>query len=136
MDAETFNANRQAITAAVNLIMQQPESRTRFRLFAIYEAGTGELIAEVLRTSLGVVVVSQLDGEREVQPLNEATLEFTTPQGKYKLFGFDVLGCMGEGVRKVTLQPGTSILSTPLKNGKPAIQSPMAYRRHAHRDRP
>ena len=57
MNFLTFGNNRPAILAAVNAVMERPKSRKRFRLLAVYERETGELLAEVFGTVHGPVVV-------------------------------------------------------------------------------
>jgi hypothetical protein len=44
MNYLTFGNNRSAILAAVNAVMEKPKSRKRFRLLAVYERETGELL--------------------------------------------------------------------------------------------
>lgn len=57
MNFLTFSQNRPAIFAAVNAVIEKPKSRKRFRLLAVYERETGELLAEVFGTVHGPVVV-------------------------------------------------------------------------------
>lgn len=42
-----FGPNKPAILAAINALMERPKSRKRFRLLAVYDRETGELLAEV-----------------------------------------------------------------------------------------
>ena len=62
MSQETFDANKQPILAAIDALMDNPKSRKRFRLLALYERSTGELLAEVFGTHHGPVVVYRSTG--------------------------------------------------------------------------
>jgi hypothetical protein len=57
MNILTFSQNKPAIVAAVNVLMGKPKSRKLFRLLAVYERETHELLAEVFGTAHGPVVV-------------------------------------------------------------------------------
>ncbi len=57
MSQQTFEENAVAIIAGVDALLVKPKSRTRFRLAALYERDTGELLAEVFRTNYGPVVL-------------------------------------------------------------------------------
>ncbi len=57
MTLREFSENKRAILAAVNAVIEKPKSRKRFRLLAVYERETGELLAEVFGTVHGPVVV-------------------------------------------------------------------------------
>jgi hypothetical protein len=57
MSWETFGENRPASVAEIRAMLANPKSRKRFNLIELYEKETGELLAEVFRTSRGAVVV-------------------------------------------------------------------------------
>jgi hypothetical protein len=59
MNFRTFSENKQEILAALNVIMDNPKSRNRFRLLAVYVRETGELLAEVFKTNLGPLLVGR-----------------------------------------------------------------------------
>jgi hypothetical protein len=131
MDQDTFDQHRSDIMRTVDLLLQRLESRRRFRLFAIYEQGTGQLLAEVIRTTHGPVVVSRaLDGGRDIQPLSaDLELEFVTRRGRYRLLAGDVLESINEGTRKATVRPGLSVMRRPQVGGTPVPEkAPAAYR--------
>lgn len=59
MSQEDYDANAELVATEVNAILgAKGKSRRRFRVTALYERASGDLVAEVLRTSLGPVVVS------------------------------------------------------------------------------
>jgi hypothetical protein len=58
MSREEFNKNKRAILATINALMTNPKSRRRFRILALYEETTGELLAEVFGTTHGLSTVS------------------------------------------------------------------------------
>jgi hypothetical protein len=47
MNLLTFSNNKAAILAGINVLMDNPKSRKRFRLLAVYARETGERLAEV-----------------------------------------------------------------------------------------
>jgi hypothetical protein len=57
MSQETFTENRPAILVALQAVVNNPKSRKRFRLLAVYERVTGELLAEVFGTIHGPVII-------------------------------------------------------------------------------
>lgn len=57
MSSETFDQNSDEIVAAVRLIVADSKRRRKFQLAIVYESHTNELLAEVLSTSFGPVVV-------------------------------------------------------------------------------
>jgi hypothetical protein len=58
LDNESFRRNMKTILVEVNAILAvKGKSRRRFRVLEIYEEGSDELVAEVLRTTLGMVIV-------------------------------------------------------------------------------
>jgi hypothetical protein len=74
MSWEMFKENESTIVAEVKMIMAvKGKSRKRFRIVALYEKSTGDLIAEVLRTSVGPVVVSRAV-EPTLDPVNGAVV--------------------------------------------------------------
>lgn len=61
MDLDVFNENWSAIAAEVRTIAAaKGKTRKRFRFLAVYETCGGELVAEVVRTSFGHVVVYRI----------------------------------------------------------------------------
>lgn len=88
MRAETFEQNEAAIANAVKLLSADPKRRRQFRVAGIYETRSGELLAEVLATSFGPVIVyatgamahsrntamigSRQDRDRRIRPLTAA----------------------------------------------------------------
>jgi hypothetical protein len=64
MSPETFDRNREEIRAAVLALIGNPKSRRRFRLAALYEKSSGELLAELFTTVHGPVVCYRGLGER------------------------------------------------------------------------
>lgn len=52
-----FSARRDEILAGALAIMDQPQSRKRFRTLAVYEGGSNELLAEMFSTTHGPIVV-------------------------------------------------------------------------------
>ena len=52
-----FSANKGAILAASLALMAKPQSRKRFRMLAVYEGGSSELLAEMFSTTHGPLVV-------------------------------------------------------------------------------
>ncbi len=57
MSWDVFDRDRAEIEAAVALLLADPKRRKRFQLGAVYEKHTNELLAEVLSTNFGPVVV-------------------------------------------------------------------------------
>ena len=57
MSQDVFDSNNEQIRIAVQLLLAKPESRKKFQLAAVYEKSSGDLLAEVLPTALGPVVV-------------------------------------------------------------------------------
>jgi hypothetical protein len=58
MSHEVFDRNRSTVFTEIQIILAaKGKSRRRFRLMAVYEKKTGEMLAEVFRTSLGPAVV-------------------------------------------------------------------------------
>lgn len=57
MTLATFYENKPEILAGVNALMAKSRSRKRFRLVAVYERGSGELLLEAFAVSRGPVVV-------------------------------------------------------------------------------
>jgi hypothetical protein len=57
MNLRTFYENKPAILADIRVLMDNPKSRKRFRLLAVYARETGEPLAEVFSTNHGPVVV-------------------------------------------------------------------------------
>jgi hypothetical protein len=58
MSQDVFDQNWSTIAVEVNTILAaKGKTRKRFRIVAVYEKSSGELLAEVLRTSFGPVVV-------------------------------------------------------------------------------
>lgn len=77
MSQEVFDENRQQITTEVNTILAaKGKTRRRFRIIAIYEKATGDLVAEVFRTSLGPVVVSLAADAKSFVPNFEEVVGF------------------------------------------------------------
>lgn len=66
MDPAVFEEHRAAIAAAVKALRNNPKSRNRFRLCAVYESQSHELVAELFTTQHGPVVAN---GNRELWPL-------------------------------------------------------------------
>ena len=56
MSREVFGQHRDEITAAVKLLLADPKRRKRSQLATVHEKRSHELLAEVLKTSLGLVV--------------------------------------------------------------------------------
>ena len=57
MSREVFEQHRDEIDTAVKLLLTNPKLRKKFQLALVYEKRTSELLAEVLFTSFGPVVV-------------------------------------------------------------------------------
>ena len=55
--SEEFLENRTSIVATVALLLRNPKSRSRFELASIYTVKGGELLARILRTPHGLVIV-------------------------------------------------------------------------------
>ena len=53
---ETFDANRDEIELAVQLLIANSKRRNRFQVARVYERNSDELLAEVLMTGFGPVV--------------------------------------------------------------------------------
>jgi hypothetical protein len=104
MTWEVFEENRPAILAAVKALMANPKSRRRFRLAALYEKRTSDLVAEMFGTAHGPVVVwldAEYGGEsthlagvrlhgRDIAPLTGDPAQRFTIRGKsrsYVVFG-------------------------------------------------
>lgn len=62
MSYKDFHEHQQPILAGLNALLDNPRSRRRFRIFAVYDELTGELLAEVFRTTQGSVVVHRSYG--------------------------------------------------------------------------
>jgi len=57
MSPEVFLKHQPEIIAFVEVLLQNPVSRRRFEVAAIYTANRGELLARILRTNYGIVAV-------------------------------------------------------------------------------
>jgi hypothetical protein len=64
MSPETFEENKAEILVSINLLFDNPKSRNRFRLIAVVDEASGELLAEVFNTQPhGSVVVHRGQGK-------------------------------------------------------------------------
>lgn len=57
MSREVFDENKQAILVDLNALMDNPKSRRLFRLLAVYDKGSNQLLAEVFALTQGTLVV-------------------------------------------------------------------------------
>jgi hypothetical protein len=62
MSQETFDEHKAAILDALDTLLDNPKSRRRFRLLALYAKDTGELLAEVFRTNHGPLILHRSRG--------------------------------------------------------------------------
>lgn len=60
MSPEFYLEHTPEINAAVRVLLQNPVSRRRYEVAAIYTAKRGELLARVIRTNFGIVAVQNI----------------------------------------------------------------------------
>lgn len=86
LDWETFEAQWSTIATEVRTILaaKGPTLR-RFRIMAVYERSTDELVGQILRTTLGPVVVAplpEIDLDRKVEKGTAIVHDFRLARGK------------------------------------------------------
>lgn len=82
MSFEEFDENETTIAVEVNTILAaKGKTRSRFRIVALYERETGDLLGEVLRTSIGPVLVCRgIDWTEPHDAINgQVTIGYRTP---------------------------------------------------------
>ena len=91
MSRAVFDENRGSIAAQVNAMLADSKSRKRFCLATLYEKKTGTLLAEVMQTSHGPVVVAwDVSNKPGVDPLTDDPQQefaFMGRSGRYKIQG-------------------------------------------------
>lgn len=84
MTWEVFNEHRDDIHLQVRTILAaKGMSRQRFRITALYERGSNNLVAEVLRTTFGPVVVSAGSEPGSTEFVNGKILAFFRRTSEY-----------------------------------------------------
>jgi hypothetical protein len=83
MSQETFDANEAVIRAGVQAIMRNPKWRKSSRIFALHETHTGELLAEVFRTTYGPVIAHNSWGS--IDRLSTVVVGAAQGRGKVEL---------------------------------------------------
>ena len=132
MSGDTFAQNLSAIITDVDKLITDETDRRRARLLAVYEHAAGhqgELIAEVLRTSHGPVVVARTtvedsaenirqDSRRNVEPLTDDPGHFidvvSRRRAQFCLRTTDLIGWIADGRRKIVIRPGWTVRRTPI----------------------
>lgn len=120
MSGEEFEGHWPAIGVAVEALTDRPKLRRRARLLAVYDT-RAELIAEVLNTQFGPVVVSRIavddsadrtrqDRKRDVQPLTddpEQWFTVTTRRRQHVLYAAELAAAIADGRTKLVLERNT-----------------------------
>jgi hypothetical protein len=117
MSGQTFEGHWPAIGLALEALYDRPKLRRQARLLAVYDT-RATLIAEVLSTQFGPVVISRIavddsatrtrqDSKRNIEPLTgdpEQWFTVTTRRGQYALRADDILAAIRDGKRKIVLE--------------------------------
>ena len=116
MDGETFEKHWREIGLGLELLADHPKKRKAWRLLAVYEERTDQLVAEVMRTQYGPIVVMRIavddgaekieqDSKRNFEPLTGDPKQWwvmTTRHGRYRLRADVIIDCLRTGKTKLT----------------------------------
>jgi hypothetical protein len=128
MSDSTFFENLGAILTYVDKLITDPDQsdRLRARLLAVYEHAAGkqgELIAEVMQTAFGPIVVARTavedsaekmrqDSRRNIEPLNEdpaGRIHIASRRAQFRLRTVDLAAWISDGLRKKVVKPGYTV---------------------------
>jgi hypothetical protein len=130
MSGETFIPNLSAIVTEVDKLIADPVDRQRVRLLAVYEHASGrqgELIAEVMQTTFGPVVVARTavedgaetirqDSRRNIEPLTDDPahrINIASRHAQFRLSTIDLIAWIADGERKKVVKPGFTVRRVP-----------------------